>query len=57
MSRVTEGRNPAVVSGSHVAHALFWGLLASALVIAGIVVGSRGAVQEVPVAAAAGRWA
>jgi len=42
MSRVTEGRNPAVVSGSHVAHALFWGLLASALVIAGIVVGSRG---------------
>jgi len=36
-----DSRNPARTSGSDVGHALFWGCLAAALVIAGIYVGSR----------------
>jgi hypothetical protein len=41
---VTERRAEDLVrgTGSDVAHALFWGLLAAALVVAGIVAGSRG---------------
>ena len=37
----THSRNPARAAGSDVAHALFWGCLAAALVITGIYVGSR----------------
>jgi hypothetical protein len=37
----SDSRNPARTSGSDVGHALFWGGLAAALVIAGIYVGSR----------------
>ena len=41
---IAEARAEKVVqgAGSDVAHALFWGLLAAALVIVGIVAGSRG---------------